>query len=55
MFPPIPKSWDFENPPEFKVTYDSLPFLIADIEIPGRDANRILGFSSPAGISLMEW
>ena len=54
MFPPVPKSWDFEIPPEFKVTFDSLPFLIADIEIPGRDANRILGFSSPAGIALME-
>ena len=34
MFPPVPKSWEFEIPPEFKVTFDSLPFLIADIEIP---------------------
>ena len=52
-FPSIPKDWEFEIPPEFKVTLDGLPFMIADHTIPGR-SGRVLGFSSPSGIALME-
>ena len=52
-YPPIPKDWEFEIPPEFKVTLDGLPFMIADQFIPGR-SGRVLGFSSPFGIALME-
>ena len=51
-FPPVPKDWEFEIPPEFKVTLDGLPFCIADRIIPGR-SGRVLGFSSPSGIALM--
>ena len=51
--PPIPSRFEFEVPPDFSNTLDGLQFLIMDSTVPGRDG-RVLGFSSPTGISLMK-